>query len=183
MKTSVYVLWVVLSACLSQASAQGLEPKVQAKLDAQVKLIQAWAGDPTLVRAVKGHNASVPPEYAAMTQEKWKSLSILDPFVRSFSKNEVGEFLKTRKNEFVTEIFVSGAEGLKVGFLAKTTNWNHKGKPKHDVPLTGKNWQGAVEVDESTGLQQVQVAVPVLDDGKAIGSVVVGLSVSKLAAE
>jgi len=46
--------------------------------------------------------------------------------------------------------------------------------------MTGKNWQGAVEVDESTGLQQIQVAVPVLDGDKAIGSMVVGLSLTKL---
>jgi hypothetical protein len=46
--------------------------------------------------------------------------------------------------------------------------------------MSGKSWQGKVEVDESTGLQQVQVAVPVLDNGQAIGSLVVGLSLSKL---
>ena len=40
--------------------------------------------------------------------------------------------------------------------------------------------QGEVEVDESTGLQQVQIAVPVLDGGKPIGSLVVGLSLTKM---
>jgi sensor histidine kinase regulating citrate/malate metabolism len=37
-----------------------------------------------------------------------------------------------------------------------------------------------VEVDESTGVESLQVAFPVLDGGKAIGSVVVGLAVAKL---
>ena len=46
--------------------------------------------------------------------------------------------------------------------------------------MAGKTWQGAVEVDESTGTQQIQVAVPVMDGGKAIGSLVVGFAVSKL---
>jgi len=46
--------------------------------------------------------------------------------------------------------------------------------------MTGKTWQGQPEVDESTGLQQVQVAVPILDGGKPIGSLVVGLSLTKL---
>jgi hypothetical protein len=80
----------------------------------------------------------------------------------------------------VSEAFLSGADGFKVAFLSKPTNWSHKGKPKHDVPMTGKTWQGPVEVDESTGTQQVQVAVPVKDGGKVIGSLVVGLSVDKL---
>jgi hypothetical protein len=46
--------------------------------------------------------------------------------------------------------------------------------------MSGKTWQGAVEIDESSGLQQVQVAVPVVDGGQPIGSLVVGLSVGKL---
>jgi hypothetical protein len=46
--------------------------------------------------------------------------------------------------------------------------------------MNGKTWQGTIEVDESTGLQQIQIAVPVLSDGKPIGSLVVGLSVSTL---
>ena len=100
--------------------------------------------------------------------------------MRSFAKNPVGQFLKSKKSDIVTEAFVSDAAGLKVGFVAKTSNWSHKGKPKHDVPMTGKTWQGAVEVDESSGQQQLQVAVPVLDGDKAIGSLVVGLSVTKL---
>jgi hypothetical protein len=92
----------------------------------------------------------------------------------------VADFLKAKKTEAVSEAFVSGAEGTKVAFLAKTSGWSHKGKPKHDLPMSGKTWQGAVEVDESTGLQQVQVAVPVIDGGKPIGSLVVGLSLAKL---
>jgi hypothetical protein len=104
----------------------------------------------------------------------------MDPLVRSFTKNEAAVFLKSKKGEVISEAFVSGADGLKVAFLSKPTNWSHKGKPKHDQPIAGKIWQGAVELDESTGLQQVQVAVPVLDAGKPIGSLVVGLSLSKL---
>jgi hypothetical protein len=46
--------------------------------------------------------------------------------------------------------------------------------------MKGETWYGEVEVDESTGVQQVQISVPVLDGDKAIGSLVVGLNVSKL---
>jgi hypothetical protein len=115
-----------------------------------------------------------------MNQDNWKDASIIDPFVRSFIKNDVGQFLKSKKDEVVSEEFVSDANGIKVGFMSKTTNWSHKGKPKHDQPMAGKIWQGPVETDESTGLQQIQLAVPVMDDGKPIGSLVVGFSIAKL---
>jgi hypothetical protein len=157
-----------------------LDTDQQAKINAKLTVIAAWAADPAIVATVAAHNAQLPADHAAMTQEKWKSLSVLDPLVRSFSKNTAGEFLKSKKADWTTEAFLSDAKGLKVAFLSKPTNWSHVGKPKHDVPMTGKNWQGEIEKDESTGVQQIQVAVPVLKDGQPIGSLVVGLSLSKL---
>jgi hypothetical protein len=157
-----------------------LDAPLQAKVDARTKEITAWAADPAVIAAVKAQNATPPATHAAMTQEKWKTLTVLDPFIRQFSKHPVAELLKTKKGDVVAEAFLSAANGCKIAFLSKTTSWSHKGSAKHDVPMTGKTWQGAIETDESTGLQQVQVAVPVLDGGKPIGSLVVGLSISKL---
>ncbi len=164
---------------LSALSA-AVDPAVQAKIDEQVKYVQSWASDPTIINAVKAINTSLPAANKAMTQEKWTALAPFDPFVLSFTSNPVGRFLKTKQNQMISEAFVSAADGTKVGFLQKTTWWVHKGKPKHDVPMTGKTWQGEVETDQSTGLQQIQIAVPVLDAGKPIGSVVVGLQVARL---
>jgi hypothetical protein len=169
------------ASLLAVASAQTVTPAVQTKIDAHLKQIAAWAAEPNIVEAVRAHNAALPPEQASLTQEKWRAATVLDPVVRGFTKNPAGVFLKSKKTDIVTEAFVSDAAGLKVAFIAKTSNWSHKGKDKHDVPMTGKTWQGPVEVDESSGQQQLQVAVPVLDGGKPIGSLVVGLSVTKLA--
>lgn len=167
-------------AALANLSAAELDPAVQAKVDAKVSTIKEWAADPVLVAAVVAHNAQLPADCAAVTQEKWKALSLLDPFVRSFSKNEAGLMLKAKKGDWVTEAFLSDAKGIKVAFLSKTSNWSHAGMPKHEVPMSGKIWTGPLTVDESTGLQQIQVAVPVLKDGQPIGSLVVGVSPSKL---
>jgi hypothetical protein len=46
--------------------------------------------------------------------------------------------------------------------------------------MTGKIWFGPKQVDPSTGLEAIQVGVPVLDNGTPIGSLVVDLTVSKL---
>lgn len=127
--------------------------------------------------AVKAHNAK--PE-TKFTNESWKGLTVLDPDVRGFQQNGAASWIKSHKDEAVTEAFVSGADGGKVAFLTKPTSWSHAGKPKHDKPMSGKNWQGDVEVDASTGARQVQVSVPVLDGGKPIGSIVVGFSLAKL---
>jgi hypothetical protein len=183
MNSSAVVFSTFLTLTLvSQAAFAGeaLEPEVQAKLDAQLGQLKQWGADPALVEAVRQHNSSLPADDAAMTQEKWKSLTVLDPFVRSFSKNAAGQYLKSKKTELVGEAFVSGSDGLKVGFLNKSTNWSHKGSAKHETAMKGGTWQGKPEIDESSGLVLVQVSVPVVDGGKPIGSLVVGLVVSKL---
>ena len=115
-----------------------------------------------------------------MTQEKWKDLTLLDPFVRSFTKNQLGEYLKTLKKDDISEAFVSAEDGTKVAFLSKTTYWCHKGKSKHDKPMTGQTWVGPLEMDDSSGTLEVQVSFPLLDGGKPIGSIVVGLDYDKL---
>ena len=186
MKTTIKISALLAAGLLAFATAgvaEDLDAALQAKVDAKVKAIQTWAADPAIVNGVKARNASTPPELADLNQEKWKALTVLDPLVRSFSKNPVAEYLKSKKDDSVSEGFISCADGTKVAFLSKPTNWSHKGKAKHDQPMAGKNWQGPVEVDESTGSKQIQVAVPVLEEGKPIGSMVVGLSISKLGGE
>ena len=160
--------------------ADAPDAALQAKIDAQMKVVRDWANDPVIVNAVRAQNASLPADYAGMSQDKWAALTIMDPFVRSFTKNDVGQFLKGKKTDLILRMFVSDANGIKVGFSSKTLSWSHKGDPKHEQPMGGKIWQGQLEQDKASGLQQVQVSVPVLDGGKPVGSLVVGLSISKL---
>ncbi|HEY0686964.1 MAG TPA: hypothetical protein VGD45_31770 [Steroidobacter sp.] len=170
--------------CLSQADAAGLEPAMQAKVTAKTKEIRAWAAEAAIVDAVKAYNAGKSPQAAGMDQAKWGATSVIDPFVRGLTKTPAAELLKNKRrasNEVLAEAFLSGADGGKVAFLGKPSNWSHQGKPKHEQPMSGKTWQGDVEIDASSGLRQVQVAVPVLDGRKPIGSLVVGLSLNALA--
>ena len=162
------------------SAAESLSSAIQAKLDEKVKAIQEWAISPVIVKAVLQRNSTPLTEVASMNQEQWKTVSMLNPVIKLFTKNEAADFLKTKKDVAVTEAFLSAADGTKIAFLSKTTNWSHSGKPKHDQAMAGKTWQGSVEVDESTGAQQIQLSVPVLSEGKPVGSLVVGFSLSKL---
>ncbi len=119
MKTRFLLLAAALFTFRTLASAQGLDAALQAKIDEQVKAIATWAADAVVVDAVKAHNASVPADQAALNQDKWRALTVLDPLVRGFTKNAAGQFLKGKKSDLVTEAFLSDAEGLKVAFIAK----------------------------------------------------------------
>lgn len=159
---------------------QALTGDRKAKVEAKAQTLKSWGSDPAIVAAVKAHNSSPDPATKAMTNEKWASLTLLDPFVRSFGKNALGQHLKSKQSPEITECFVSGADGTKVAFLSKPTSWSHADKDKHRKPMTGSLWIGSAETDESSGQLQVQVGVPVMDGGKAIGSIVIGLKVSEL---
>lgn len=174
-------LFLLISALTTSAQAP---PEIKAKLDAKIKQLSSFTTDPEIVNAVKAHNSTpASGEAAAMTNEKWHSLSVLDPFVRATAKAPLSEYLKTKvrsEDDTIAKVFVSGADGSKVGFDAKTEHWTHKGMPKHEVPMTGQTWIGSVKVDDSTGQQLIQVGLPVLSAGKPIGSIVFGLRVDKL---
>jgi hypothetical protein len=177
-------LTVFACTILMCATAAGqAPPEIKAKLGIETKHLAILASDPTIVAAVRAHNSAHPTlEAAAMTNDKWRSLSVLDPFVRVNAKSPLSEYLKSKKagDETIAKVFVSGADGCKVGFDAKTEHWTHKGMPKHEVPMTGATWIGTVKVDDSTGLELIQVGMPVLEGGKPIGSIVFGLRVDKL---
>jgi hypothetical protein len=156
-------------------------PELQAKLNAKVKQLDSFSTDPQVVGAVKTYNSTAPsPEQKAMTNDKWHGLTLFDPFVRAVGKSPLSEYLKTKRDDEVVKIFASGADGGKVGFDSKTEHWTHKGMPKHEVPMAGKMWIGTVKLDDSTGLQMIQVGLPVLDGAKPIGSIVFGLRADKL---
>lgn len=177
---------VTFFAVLSGVSLWGgdeVAAKHQAKIDQCIAYAKQLAASPELVNAVAAQNARLAPGLAEMTQEKWMSLSDADPLVRSFAKNEAAKFLVARRTEQISEAFVSDSRGMKVAFINKTTFWCHKGKPKHDQPMAGQIWQGKLELDKSAGVMQVQVSVPILQEGRPIGSLVLGLSLEALAAD
>jgi hypothetical protein len=180
MKEVGFYLALGLFVCGASAAAAIGQSKVQPSVDAQVKIAQRLAADPAIVAAVKAQNAAAPASFAGMTQTKWAAAPAGDPFVQALASNGVAVFLKAQRSPVMSEVFVNAADGRKVAFLAKTTSWSHKGSPKHDVPMTGKTWQGEQAHDSSSNVDSIQISVPVMDAGKAIGSIVVGLDVAKL---
>lgn len=170
----------LLVALVGPVFGEGVSPAMQARISARVVEIKAWAADPVIVQAVSAHNLKPPADHVALTDAAWKALPANASLVLSFAQNPAGVFLKAKHAGWVAEAFVSDAKGTKVTFLAKPTHWTHAGNPKHDVPMSGKVWQGKVELDQSSGQTQIQVAVPVLDAAqKPIGSLVVGIAVGQ----
>jgi hypothetical protein len=178
-------LATALSALLAGAvwaAEPALTPPMQATLDAQKTVIAAWAADPAVIAAVTVQNAKGP--IAGMDNAVWKTKPSNDPAITAFQQNPAGVVLtqKVRAGDgMFTEAFLCGAKGEKVAFVEKTSRYLHAGDEKFDVPMRGQDWQGKPEFDESSRAAAVQIATPVLADGKPIGVLVVGVSLARLA--
>ncbi len=175
-------LAVILAAAAFAEPTFELTQAVQAELDHQKSIIAGWAATPEILQAVKEQNTKGP--LSGMDNAKWKTTRAGDLVVRGFQMNPAGRFLKKKLREGVgiyAEAFLSAAQGEKVAFVEKTTSYIHKGAAKFDLPFqTGKSWQGTPELDDSSQMYTVQISVPVLDDTKRIGVLVVGVNVSHL---
>ncbi|HSB67713.1 MAG TPA: hypothetical protein VLH58_05540 [Candidatus Methylomirabilis sp.] len=177
----VSIAVVGLMASLAWAAFE-VTPAVQKEIDRHVEVVKGWAANPVVVKAVVAQNQKGP--ISGMDNAKWKTVRRSDELVKGFQANEAGKFLKEKAaegNEFYPEAFLNAAQGEKVAFIEKTTSYIHKGAAKFDVPYgNGKSWQGQPEFDESSQTHQIQVSVPVLSEGKAVGVLVVGINLSKL---
>jgi hypothetical protein len=172
-------LWI-FSLTVLQAQPHEISAEQSRKLDELIKQAGDLARNPELVAAVRDYNGKGRESTKDMDQDTWTKLTIMDPIVKDLRSNATAKFLQSKKSDVMSEAFVSGMDGTKVGFLSKPSNWSHKGKAKHDEPMAGKTWIGKPEKDASTGLSQVQFALPIVDGGKPIGSLVIGVAVNKL---
>ncbi len=184
MKTLIAVMLgcaLIGSAVAARDSSIRLNPEMTAVLDSQKKVIAQWAANPTVVAAVRAQNAKGP--LPGMTNAKWKSLAADDPLVLSFQKNAAGVLLTKKmaaSHGLIREAFLNAAQGEKVAFVQKPTNYNHAKEPKFDGPMSGQPWQGKPEWDKSSHSHAVQISTPVFDRGKPIGVLVAGVSVKEL---
>lgn len=175
---------VSLVATLAWAGGSCFEvmPVVQDEITQKIWLANGWANSAPVVEAVLAQNQKGP--IAGMDNPKWKTVPENDAIVQGFIKNEAAMFLKEelgKTDGIVTGAFLNAALGEKVAFTEKTGSYIHKGSAKFDAPFTsGKAWQGQPELDDSGKVYEVQVSVPVLSDGKAIGVLVVEINATKL---
>jgi len=171
--------FVLAFAVLSPAgSSPGLPRELKAKVDERIDALRGWGRDEKIVQAVKAYNAEPGEEAKTMTEEKWQSLGLLDSFVRGLSRNALAEYLRGKRDAEIAQLYVCGANGTKVALLSKTAGWSDRRLDKHHRPMSGLKWIGEIETDDVTGARVLEVAVPVRDRGKPIGSLVAALLVS-----
>jgi hypothetical protein len=128
-----------------------------------------------LVTLLSKSNAS--PEDAArlrLLDERWKKKDNIESFVETVMASPASRRLAAPigKHPYVPEAFIMNAQGTIIGETNRTsTYW--KGEQEKFTGAyageTGAIWYGTLEFDESTSTNSVQISVPVVKAGKAIG--------------
>ncbi len=142
--------------------------------------------DPIIVSAVKDENAKKKTlEKIKEIDDKWSNTFDTDDFMNSIMSSECSQHLNSIKNglDLYEVIFVMDNQGAIIAMTNKTPNYWQGEEDKFTKCYkegAGEMFISDVNFDDSTQFYIVQVSVPVMDEGKAIGVIVFGINVDKV---
>ncbi len=153
--------------------------------------VKAWISNSVIINAVKAQNAknaSLGQAEIDKLDKKWRAEvgAGSKPMIDEVLSNALSGFLKNQQaasNGLYTEIFVMDNKGLNVGQSEVTSDyWQGDEAKWKKTFLAGTNAVhiGKVKKDESTQKFQSQLSLPIVDGGKNIGAITIGISVDEL---
>jgi len=177
------LILVLFFALVTNVYAEEAPQKV---VDLANAVLAKYGKDPVIVKAVIAQNAKgATLADVKKMDETWKNTPGIADYMKALMNSECGQYLKklqATKNYFA-EIFVMDDKGGNVAMTDKTSDYWQGDEAKFQKSYS--NGKGAVfvdtvEFDESTQAYLVQVSVPVMDKGKAIGAITFGIDVDKV---
>lgn len=169
------IIMSILAGSLFVGSAFAAEVK-----DAVPEIVKA-ASNPAVVQAVKEQNAKgVTLAKIQETDKAWMDAKEPTAFMKSLASNAAALALaKIEKSKpYLVEFILTDNQGANVAMTGMTSDYWQGDEPKFTNAYA--NGKGDVYIarpqkDKSTGEVISQVSVPVMSDGKAIGTLTVGV--------
>ena len=155
-------------------------------LKVKIRTVQHMALNPLLVRAVRQQNATgLTQEEIGRRDKAWRATKELTPFKLSLQTSPAGRFLKSQveRSASFNEAFLTDNQGANVAAYPATSDYWQGDEEKWSESFNNGNGRihiGSLELDESTNTVAAQVSAPVLDRGRSIGVLVVGVTINYL---
>jgi len=171
-----------LMAATSLAYAEDAPDSVKALIPA----LKQYGTNPVLVAAVKAQNAKgITLDEIKKADEKWMATSGVDDFMKGIMDNKAAkELAKIEKSRpYFDELFLMDHLGANVAMTNKTSDYWQGDEAKFKNSFkdgAGGIDVGKVKFDKSAQAYLVQVSVPVMDGGKAIGAITFGINIDEL---
>ena len=159
------------------SAVHAVPPAVQSKVDAYTAKMVAWAADPVVVAAAKASAGK--GGVAGMNNGKWDSLAENDPAVAELLKSPFSKKLASfSADKGVSKLVLRDDKGNFIAADTKPLLYNNASRPQFANAMKGSPWHASeVKPDPTTQVKSVQLGVPVLDGGKAIAVLHMGLAV------
>jgi hypothetical protein len=148
-------------------------------------VLAPYAGTAPITRYIAAQNAQkASVEKLKALDARWKASPNVEPYMWDLMRNALAFELVgfQYRNKFIVEAFAMNAQGAIVAETNRTSSF-YKGEAAKFTAAyaggAGALWYGVPEFDESTGEMVIQVSVPVMRDGKAIGAIVFGVSLDR----
>jgi len=161
----------------------------EAAPEAVIKLadeLKSWGTNSTIIEAVKNQNSKAMTLASIKEMDsKWRNVSGLNDEMKALMENSAAkEMLKMESSKaFYFEVFLMDNQGANVAMTNKTSDYWQGDEAKFIESYKDGNGAihiGDVEFDESAQAYLVQVSIPVMDGGKAIGAMTIGVNVDEL---
>jgi len=172
---------ILLSGSLT-VSAEGLPPQI----NDLIPELQKWGQDSSLITAVTEQNKSgLTIEAIKLRDTEWRATDGLDDRMKAIMENSAAKrLLELEKSQpYFFEVFLMDNQGANVAMTNKTSDYWQGDEAKWQESFkdgTGAVHVGDVEFDESAQDYLVQISVPVMDSGKAIGAITIGVNLDLL---
>lgn len=186
MKRSRIVALVVTLGVLLTWGWVGAEEASQSVKELANGPLAKLGTDPVIVSAVKAENVKNKTlDQIKSMDEKWKAKAGIADYMQALMDSECGRHLRQIQNSeaYYAEIFVMDNQGANVAMTDKTSDYWQGDEAKFKKSYNGG--QGSifvdeVEFDDSAQAYLCQVSVPVIDGGKAIGAITLGIDVENV---
>lgn len=170
------------------AQANDFEPQIKAFFTEKIK---GWLNDPALISAINAQNeknANLDAAAIDTLDKQWRAEAKAGggDLINGVLQNSLSKFLvakKSEQGEAISELFAMDNKGLNVGQSDVTSDYMQGDEGKWQKTFgTGADtlFIDDVEFDESSQSFQAQVSATIMDGGKAIGAITIGLNVESL---
>jgi len=158
----------------------------QQKLNDLVAKLKVTGEDPALIAAVNQQNGQrLTMGTITSRDQKWQATSGMDSFMRELMSNAGAKRLSQieKENRVIVESFLMDNKGANVAMTNKTSDYWQGDEAKFKKSFAGGKGSvhiGKSKFDKSAQAYVVQVSVPVMSGGQAIGAITYGVNIDEL---
>jgi hypothetical protein len=179
---AMVVILVLMTAGLLTAQDKSV-PKSLVKFANET--LTAIGQDAQLVSFVSKDNANpVNVDKLRALDKRWQAKENIEDFVKALLANPVSARLKNliAAYKYIPEGFIMNAQGTIIGETDRTSTYWKGEQEKFTAAYNGGAgavWFGKLAYDESSKTNGVQISVPVVKGGKAIGAITFTINVDE----